>query len=102
MIGVVRDAYFTGRMSLVSDMPPRFIFFSSAERPGRPGEATYYIRHQGAQDAVVPAVAKALREVDARVAIARVRSLDSHIAAEVAPLRMLTTLLGAVRRGDRS
>jgi putative ABC transport system permease protein len=100
VIGVVRDAYFTGRMSLVRDMLPRFIFFSSAERPGRPGEATYYIRHQGPQDAVVPTVAKALREVDSRVAIARVRSLDSHIAADVAPLRMLTTLLALFAGGS--
>ena len=98
--GVVRDAYFTGRMRLAGDMTPRFIFFSSAERPGRPGEATFYLRHQGPQDVVMPAVAKALREVDSRVAIARVGSLDSQIAADVAPLRILTTLLALFAGGS--
>ena len=38
-------------------------------------------------------VAKAFREVDARVAIARLRSLESQIAFDAAPLWMLATLL---------
>ena len=42
---------------------------------------------------LTPAVAKAFREVDARVAIARLRSLESQIAFDAAPLWMLATLL---------
>jgi ABC-type antimicrobial peptide transport system permease subunit len=38
-------------------------------------------------------VAKAFREVDARVAIASLRALESEIALDAAPLRMLATLL---------
>jgi ABC-type antimicrobial peptide transport system permease subunit len=38
-------------------------------------------------------VAKAFREVDARVAIASLRSLESQIAVDAAPLWMLATLL---------
>jgi hypothetical protein len=38
-------------------------------------------------------VARAFREVDARVAIASLRSLESQIAVDAAPLWMLATLL---------
>jgi len=37
--------------------------------------------------------AKALREADPRVAIASLRSLNDHLAGEIAPLWMLTRLL---------
>jgi predicted permease len=90
VIGVVRDAFFNGRGS---DLRPRYIFFAFDERPVPPGEATFYIRHSGPQEGIAPAVARALREVDARVAIASVRSLDSQIAWDAAPVWMLTMLL---------
>ena len=72
---------------------PRYVFFANAERPGPPGETTFYIRHSGSQDVLTPMVAKAFREVDARVAIARLRSLESQLAFDGAPLWMLATLL---------
>ena len=90
VIGVVRDAFFAGRSN---DTRTRYVFFASAERPGPPGETTFYIRHSGSQGALGPAVARAFREVDARVAIASLRSLESQIAANAAPLWMLATLL---------
>ena len=77
VVGVVRDAFFAGRSN---ETRPRYVFFASAERPGPPGETTFYIRHSGSQGALGPAVAKAFREVDARVAIASLRSLESQIA----------------------
>jgi predicted permease len=90
VIGVVRDAFFNGRGS---DIRPRYIFFASAERPVPPGETTFYIRHSVPQESMAPAVARALREVDTRVALASVRSLDSQIAGDAAPVWMLTMLL---------
>jgi predicted permease len=90
VVGVVRDAFFAGRSS---ETRPRYVFFANAERPGPPGETTFYIRHSGSQRALGPAVAKAFREVDARVAIASLRSLESQIAVDAAPLWMLATLL---------
>ena len=90
VVGVVRDAFFAGRSN---ETRPRYIFFANAEGPGLPGETTFYIRHGGSQDALRPAVARAFREIDARVAIASQRSLESQIAAAVAPLWMLATLL---------
>jgi predicted permease len=90
VVGVVRDAFFAGRSN---DTRPRYVFFSSAERQGPPGETTFYIRHSGSQQALGPSVARAFREVDARVAIASLRSLESQLAANAAPLWMLATLL---------
>jgi predicted permease len=90
VVGVVRDAFFAGRSN---DTRPRYVFFAHAERPGPPGETTFYIRHSGSEGALGPAVAKALRDIDARVAIASLRSLESQIAFDAAPLWMLATLL---------
>ena len=90
VVGVVRDAFFAGRSN---DTRPRHVFFSNAERPGPPGETTFYIRHSGSQAALGPAVAKAFREVDAGVATASLRSLESQIAEDAAPLVMLASLL---------
>jgi hypothetical protein len=90
VIGVVRDAFFAGRSNHTR---PRYVFFDNAERPGPPGETTFYIRHSGSEAALRPAVAKAFREVNARVAIAGLRSLESQIAVDAAPLWMLATLL---------
>jgi predicted permease len=97
IVGVVRDAFFGGR---VTEAAPRYIFFSSAERPIQPGEATFYIRHRGRHDAIAPAVARALREAEPRAPIASLRSLDGQIAEDTAPGWMLTTLLALFAGGS--
>lgn len=90
VIGVVRDAFFGGHSS---ETRPRHVFFANAERPGPPGETTFYIRHSGSQDSTASSVARAFRQIDARVAIASLRSLESQIAVDAAPLWMLARLL---------
>jgi predicted permease len=90
VVGVVRDAYFGGRGAATH---PRYVFFSNHEQPRPPGETTFLIRHTAGEDAVARGAAKALREADPRVAIASLRSLDDHLAAEIAPLWILARLL---------
>lgn len=97
VVGVVGDAYFGGRGSATH---PRYIFFSNHEQPRPPGETTFVIRHTAPEDTVARDVARALREADARVAISSVRSLDDQFATEIAPLRMLTTLLMVFAAGS--
>jgi predicted permease len=97
VVGVVKDAFFAGKGS---DTRPRYIFFSAADRPSPPGETTYYIRHRVARESIGPAIARTLREADARVAIANLRSLDSQLALEIAPVRMLTALLALFAGGS--
>jgi predicted permease len=90
IVGVVRDAHFEGQGT---EARPRYIFFADAERPGPPANATFYVRHRGTQETMAPAVARALRDAEARVAIARLRSFDSLVAENEAPVRMLVMLL---------
>jgi predicted permease len=97
VIGVVRDAYFTGRSD---NTRPRHVFFANADRPGAPGETTFYIRHGGTHSTLAPAVARAFREIDARVAIASLQPLDDQIAADAAPLWMLARLLTLFAAGS--
>ena len=97
VVGVVRDVYFTGRSR---DTRPRAVFFASADRPGPPGETTFYVRHLGSHSALAPAVARAFREIDPRVAIASLRPLEEHMAADAAPLWMLARLLTLFAAGS--
>jgi hypothetical protein len=97
VVGVVRDAFFAGRSN---DTRPRYVFFADAEHPAPPGETTFYIRHSGSPGALGPAVARAFREVDPRVAVASLRSLESQIAFDAAPLWMLATLLTLFAAGS--
>ena len=97
VIGVVENAYFSGRGS---DGPPRYVFFPSADRPAAPGEATFYIRHHAGLEGMAPAVTRALREADGRIPIASLRSLETEIAAEVAPFWILATLLTLFAAGS--
>jgi predicted permease len=97
VIGVVQDAFFDGRGG---EGPPRYIFFPSADRPLPPGDTTFYIRHRGPIDVIAPAVALALREADGRIPIASLRSLDSYLAAESAPIWILATLLTLFAAGS--
>jgi predicted permease len=97
VIGVVENAYFSGRGS---EGPPRYVFFPSADRPAAPGEATFYIRHHADLEGMAPAVARALREADGRIPVASLRSLETEIAAEVAPFWILATLLTLFAAGS--
>jgi ABC-type antimicrobial peptide transport system permease subunit len=58
-----------------------------------PGDTTFYIRHRGAIDVIAPAIARALRETDGRIPIASLRSLESYLASDTAPIWILATLL---------
>ncbi len=97
IIGVVENAFFNGRGG---EGQPRYVFFPAAEHPAPPGESTFYIRHSGRIDALGPAVARVLREADSRIPIASLRSFESEVAAETAPVWILTTLLGLFASGS--
>jgi predicted permease len=97
IIGVVENAYFSGRGS---EGPPRYVFFSTTDRPPAPGEATFFIRHHAGLEGMAPAVARALREADGRIPIGSLRLLETEIAAEVAPFWILATLLTLFAAGS--
>ncbi len=97
VVGVVENAFFDGRGG---EGQPRYVFFPAGDRPAPPGESTFYIRHSGGVDALGPAVARVLREADSRIPIASLRSFENEVAAEAAPVWILTTLLALFASGS--
>jgi putative ABC transport system permease protein len=89
VIGIVRDAHFTGQ---ARETPPRYIFFSIGERAQPPGGYTFYLRHDGQQQILAPAVKRALRDLQAEIVATNVRSFDTELARRTAPMRMVTSL----------
>ena len=89
VIGVVRDAHFTGQ---AREAPPRYIFFSIQGHPQPPGGYTFHLRHNGPQQILAPVVNRALRELNAGIIATNVRSLDTELARRTAPIRMVTSL----------
>lgn len=97
VVGVVRDAYFTGRGA---EQRPRFVFFADVNRPTAQGETTFYVRHRGDAGRLGPALMRALRDVDPRVPVASLRALDDEIAAQAMPIWMLSMLLTIFAAGS--
>jgi predicted permease len=87
--GVIPDRYYSG---FRRERRP-FVFLSAAHNPAPPGESTLYVRYRGTLNETGPAVARTLREIDSRTAIAFMRSWDVQLDAAVFPVRVLTTLL---------
>ena len=87
--GVIPDKYYSG---FRRELPP-FLFLSARHNPTPPGESTLYVRYNGSFDVIGPEIARALQEVDARAAIAFMRTWDTQIDAAVFPVRVLTLLL---------
>ena len=89
VVGVMPDRYYSG----FRRVPQRFVFISWAHNPTPPGEITLYVRFAGSFDAMGPAIARALQEVDSKTAIAFMRTWDTQIDSGIWPVRVLTTLL---------
>jgi ABC-type antimicrobial peptide transport system permease subunit len=62
-------------------------------RAAGPGEITLYVRHGGDVGTVAAAVAPALREVDRRLAVTFVRTMDEQLEAATLSASMIARLL---------
>jgi ABC-type antimicrobial peptide transport system permease subunit len=90
-VGVSPNALLNSRLQ--RDTRPSFVLLAERQRPTRPGPATFYIRHDGAQSGVARDIGAALRDVDPRVAIVSIRSMDDDLESVIWPVRFLTRLL---------
>jgi hypothetical protein len=97
VIGVAPDGFFSGYRR---ELHPRFVFVSMQQESPRPGEATFYIRYAGGLDSVVPAIGGAIREVDARVPIVYVRTMEAQLESLTWLVRALTALLTLFAAGS--
>lgn len=90
IVAVMPNALLTG---FRRDANPNVIFRSAQQEPGTPGETTFYIRYGGGLDAVASAIGRAVREVDPRVPIVSVRTMERELESAKWPVRAITTLL---------
>ena len=102
VVGVVRNAYVTGFNPERPDAHPSFVFV--AEQPSLtsgdrddspfPGDVTFYLRHErAALEAVSAAIAPALREIDPRVAIVTMRTMEAQLDGVTLTARLIARLL---------
>ena len=69
------------------------MFLPMRSNPQLSGQATFYVRYDGALERVVPALGRALADVDSRAPIVYVRTMDTQLASIISVIRMLTTML---------
>jgi putative ABC transport system permease protein len=90
VVGVAPNAFFSG---FRREERPYFVFLPMRTNPRPSGQATFYVRYNGALDQVAPAIGRALGEVDSRAPIVYLRTMDTQLASIISVIRMLTTML---------
>ena len=90
VVGVAPNALFSG---YGRQTRPNFVFLSQRQEPVPTGETTFYIRYSGTLDTIAPAIRRALQDVDARLPIVWMRTLDTELDASTWPVRFISLLL---------
>ena len=102
VVGVVPDAAFSGvaEDGSFSGLAPseRRPFVFLADRQPAP-ERTFHIRYTGNLAALVPAVRAAIRQIDTRLSVFSVRTLDSEWRDFTMPIRAIVNLLALFALG---
>jgi len=90
VVAVVPNALFSG---YANRERPAYVLLPYVEREPSSGQVNLYIRHQGSLDLVASEVRRAIRDVDDRVPIVDMRSLDNELSAATWPVRFINVLL---------
>jgi macrolide transport system ATP-binding/permease protein len=99
VVGVTPDALFSG---FQTEARPNFIFLAeqqdSVQAPGNvsfrgSGEITFYLRYSGNLDTVASSAAASIRDVDSRIPVIFVRTMEKQLDTITLPSRVVTTLL---------
>jgi predicted permease len=90
VVGVAPNALFSG---YANETRPHFVFLSQRQEPVPTGETTFYIRYTGTLDTIAPAIGRALHDVDPRIPIVWMRTLDTELDASTWPVRFISLLL---------
>jgi putative ABC transport system permease protein len=96
VIGVVPNGAFS---SMERDVRPNFIFFPERLNAETWRERTFHVRYAGNLKTVAPAIRAAVREIDARVPISYMRTMQSQLDEDAAPLTIVTSLLSMFSTG---
>jgi len=98
VVGVAPDAFYNGYRR---QPDPDFVLVAGTLGPPRrdlapaPQETTFYVRYKGREDAVLPAIGRALGGVDDRAAIVYTRSMDEQLSSLMWPIHALALLLAS-------
>ncbi len=95
VVGVAPNGFFSGvGRDLEDGRRQNFMFLSERRGSSEPGEREFHLRYSGRLETIGPAVRAAIREVDARVPVAYLRTMETHLMQFVSPGLLLMTLLG--------
>ena len=103
VVGVVPNGAFSGvakdgsMRGIGKAERPNFVFLSERPDFSLPGGKTFHIRYTGSLERLIPAVRAAVREVDGRVPVFSVRTMDEEFLEFTAPIRIVSTLIGIFR-----
>jgi putative ABC transport system permease protein len=93
--GVVPNGFFSGVERDLHDGRRRsFVFFPERQSSSEPGPRELHVRYTGSVEVIGPAVRSAIREIDARVPVSYMRTMETHLMEFIAPGLLLMTLLG--------
>lgn len=101
VVGVVPDGDFSGVgkdgsfRGIGADSRPNFIFLSKQADESTPGVETFHIRYRGDLEPLIPRIRSAVREIDGRIPVFAVRTMDEEFASFTAPIRIITLLIAA-------
>lgn len=73
---------------------PSFVFLPELRDFSTPGAKTFHIRYTDDLTNLIPEVRAAVREVDGRVPVYSVRTMDEEFQDFIAPIHIITTLIG--------
>jgi ABC-type antimicrobial peptide transport system permease subunit len=89
--GVTRSGAFGG---LGKDTRPNFVFLAEQQSFSAAGEKTFHIRYAGAPGLLIAEIRAAIRDVDGRVPVVSVRSMEEEFQEFIAPIRIPAILIG--------
>lgn len=90
--GVGKDGSFRG---IGADTRPNFLFLSKQRNASAPGAETFHIRYRGELEPLIPRMRAAVREIDGRIPIFSVRTMEEEFSSFTAPIRIVTLLIAA-------
>jgi putative ABC transport system permease protein len=101
IVGVVANAFVGGFNPERPDSKPNDVFVSEqavlggarGNDPGNPGEVTLYVRHDGSIETVAGAVGPTLRDIERRISIVYMRTMDEQLDALTLSASMIARLL---------
>ena len=95
VVGIAPNGFFSGvGRDLEDGRRQNFMFVAERRASSEPGEREFHLRYSGALETIGPSVRAAIREVDARVPVAYMRTMETNLMEFIAPGLLLMALLG--------